>query len=105
MHDIRLIREDPAGFDAALARRGLSPVSQELLALDESRRAKIAAAEAWIASYVGAPLADLGNPIPAPILEAVRQLAGHLFEEREGDGDGVPLDTLRLLSPYRSWSF
>lgn len=45
MHDIRLIREDPAGFDAALARRGLSPVSQELLALDESRRSKIAAAE------------------------------------------------------------
>ncbi len=45
MHDVRLIREDPAGFDAALARRGLSPVAQELLSLDESRRAKIAAAE------------------------------------------------------------
>ncbi|MEP1352765.1 MAG: serine--tRNA ligase [Tateyamaria sp.] len=45
MHDIRIIRENPAAFDAALARRGDAPVSSELLALDESRRAKILAAE------------------------------------------------------------
>lgn len=45
MHDIRAIRENPAAFDAALARRGLAPVSSELLALDEARRAKILAAE------------------------------------------------------------
>lgn len=45
MHDIRAIRENPAAFDAALARRGLSPVSPELLALDEARRALIHAAE------------------------------------------------------------
>ncbi|MBD3679222.1 MAG: serine--tRNA ligase [Rhodobacteraceae bacterium] len=46
MHDIRLIRDNPQGFDAALARRGLSPMSSDILALDEGRRAKIAAAEA-----------------------------------------------------------
>ncbi|MDZ7909466.1 MAG: serine--tRNA ligase [Gemmobacter sp.] len=45
MHDIRAIRENPAAFDAALARRGLSPVSPDLLALDEARRALIHAAE------------------------------------------------------------
>ncbi|WP_108838903.1 serine--tRNA ligase [Tateyamaria sp. Alg231-49] len=45
MHDIRIIRENPAAFDAALARRGDAPVSSELLALDEARRAKILAAE------------------------------------------------------------
>ena len=45
MHDIRLIRDDPAGFDAALARRGLPGVSPELLAIDARRRAAIAAAE------------------------------------------------------------
>src|SRR5687768_18258813 len=39
MHDIRLIRDDPAAFDAALARRGLSSVANELVALDERRRA------------------------------------------------------------------
>ena len=45
MHDIRAIRENPAAFDAALSRRGDDPVSAELLAMDEARRAKIQAAE------------------------------------------------------------
>ncbi|MEM1234839.1 MAG: serine--tRNA ligase [Pseudomonadota bacterium] len=45
MHDIKLIRQDPAAFDAALARRGDAPVSSEVLAIDEARRAKILAAE------------------------------------------------------------
>ncbi|PTS73952.1 serine--tRNA ligase [Sphingomonas sp. HMWF008] len=38
MHDIRFIRENPAAFDAALARRGLAPIAAELVALDEERR-------------------------------------------------------------------
>ncbi|WP_291727079.1 serine--tRNA ligase [Leisingera sp. F5] len=46
MHDIRAIRENPAAFDAAMARRGDAGVSSEILALDEARRAKIQAAEA-----------------------------------------------------------
>jgi seryl-tRNA synthetase len=45
MHDIRKVRENPEGFDAALARRGLAHQSAELLALDEARRAAITAAE------------------------------------------------------------
>ena len=45
MHDIRTIRENPAAFDAALARRGLPAMSPQLLALDEGRRVKILAAE------------------------------------------------------------
>jgi seryl-tRNA synthetase len=46
MHDIRWIREHPDMFDRALARRGLAPVAQRLLALDERRRAAIAKLEA-----------------------------------------------------------
>lgn len=38
MHDIRTVRGDPDGFDAALARRGLPPVSPQVLARDETRR-------------------------------------------------------------------
>ena len=38
MHDIRFIRDNPEVFDAALARRGLEPVSAEILRLDEQRR-------------------------------------------------------------------
>ncbi len=45
MHDIRSIRDNPAGFDAALARRGLPSMAPDLLAMDEARRAKILAAE------------------------------------------------------------
>lgn len=39
MHDIRYIRENPEAFDAALARRGVEPVSAGILDLDARRRA------------------------------------------------------------------
>jgi seryl-tRNA synthetase len=45
MHDIKSIREDPAAFDAALARRGLQPLSAALLDIDENRRAAILKSE------------------------------------------------------------
>ncbi len=45
MHDIRAIRENPAAFDAALARRGDAAISADILAIDAARRAKITAAE------------------------------------------------------------
>ncbi len=46
MHDIRMIRENPAAFDASLARRGSDPQSAVLLALDEKRRVVIASMQA-----------------------------------------------------------
>jgi seryl-tRNA synthetase len=46
MHDIRLIRDNPDAFDKALARRGLLPQAQRLIALDETRRAAIQKVEA-----------------------------------------------------------
>ena len=64
MHDIRLIRDNPGAFDAALARRGVAPVAAELLALDErSRAAQTAAQEAQakansIAASIGALMAQ-----------------------------------------------
>ena len=45
MHDIRAIRENPEGFDQAVARRGDAAVSSSILRLDEARRAKILEAE------------------------------------------------------------
>ena len=41
MHDIRVVRADPAAFDAAMARRGLAEVSARLLAWDTERRAAL----------------------------------------------------------------
>lgn len=49
MHDIRFIRENPDAFDAALARRGVAPVSSDILAIDTARRTAIAAAETALA--------------------------------------------------------
>ncbi|MDE2005334.1 MAG: serine--tRNA ligase [Rhodospirillales bacterium] len=45
MHDIRAIRADPAGFDAAMARRGLAPLADALVTRDADRRAAVAAAQ------------------------------------------------------------
>ena len=39
MHDIKAIRTDAAGFDAAMARRSLPPQAGDILALDAERRA------------------------------------------------------------------
>jgi seryl-tRNA synthetase len=46
MHDIRAIRENPEVFDQGLGRRGLSPRAEELIGLDEKRRAAILALQA-----------------------------------------------------------
>ncbi len=49
MHDVRLIRDDPAAFDAGLARRGSPASSREILALDEARRASATRAQEMLA--------------------------------------------------------
>ena len=38
MHDLKSIRENPDAFDAALARRGTSPIAAQIVELDASRR-------------------------------------------------------------------
>jgi seryl-tRNA synthetase len=43
MHDIKAVRADAAGFDAAMARRGLAPVAGKILALDSERREALTA--------------------------------------------------------------
>src|SRR5579859_1078650 len=45
MHDIKSIRDNAAGFDAALKRRGSAPMSASLHAIDEKRRAAILKSE------------------------------------------------------------
>jgi len=76
MHDIRAIRDNPQGFDAALARRGLAPVASEILAIDEARRAKIAAAEE---------------------AQAARNAASKEVGAAKGRGDEAEFERLRAL--------
>lgn len=39
MHDPKLIRDNPDGFDAGLARRGVEPKAAEIIKMDDQRRA------------------------------------------------------------------
>ncbi len=50
MHDIRMIRENPAAFDAGMARLGQAPVSDVILELDAARRTAIVSAEEALAA-------------------------------------------------------
>jgi seryl-tRNA synthetase len=45
MHDIRLIRENPEAFDAALARRGADPASGAIIDIDAAYRAVVTQAQ------------------------------------------------------------
>ena len=49
MHDIRLLRDDPASFDAGLARRGLPAQASDLVAIDAEHRAKLTHAQELLA--------------------------------------------------------
>ena len=41
MHDINLIRANPAAFDEAMRVRGIDPIANELIALDDQRKAEV----------------------------------------------------------------
>jgi seryl-tRNA synthetase len=47
MYDIKWIRENPEAFDKGLKRRGLAPLSQHLISIDERRRAIIRVLEGF----------------------------------------------------------
>lgn len=69
---------------------------------------KLSAAADWVAKYTGIP-AD-SDEIPPAVNEAVRQLAAHLYENREASLVGVtaqslPFGFIDLLINDRAWSF
>ena len=69
---------------------------------------KLAAAKAWVSSYTASDVDADGTP--APINEAVRQLAGHLYANREATLVGItaqslPFGFLDLLASYRAFAF
>jgi seryl-tRNA synthetase len=46
MHDIRSIRENPAAFDQGLRNRGMEPLAERLIALDDARKSAVSALQA-----------------------------------------------------------
>jgi seryl-tRNA synthetase len=75
MHDIKLIRDDATGFDKSLARRGISPIADQIVRLDEDRRADIAKLQ---------DLQTRRNALAKRIGEAKRAKADTALLEAEG---------------------
>lgn len=71
--------------------------------------AKISAAEAFIDGWLETPMAEMAT-VPADLKEAIRQLVGHLYENREAtlvgiSADELPMGFWDILTQHRSWSF
>jgi seryl-tRNA synthetase len=111
MHDIKAIRDDPEDFDDRLRRRGLSPLAETLIALDEKRRAAIAALQSAqerrnaASKQIGLAMArkevgaadDLraevaGLKATMPELEAAEREAGEALHDALAEIPNLPLD-------------
>jgi seryl-tRNA synthetase len=106
MHDIRLIRDDPQAFDAALARRGVSASAADLVALTERRRTTIAAAQEAqtrrndLSKQIGQAKAAKDEPRAATLMAEVAALKARLPElEEEERAIGATLDTALAAIP------
>jgi seryl-tRNA synthetase len=82
MHDLRWLRDHPAEFDRGLARRGLPPQTEQILALDRSWRA----AETRVQEAQARR-----NRIAREIAAGKRAAEGTLFTER---GIEAPVDAI-----------
>lgn len=106
MHDIKWIREEPEAFDQALARRGLEPVSSQILKLDAERRAiqtqlqETQAKRNELSRQVG-ELKRKGENADA-LMEEVGQLKDHMvgYEAHEAE-IGKQLEALLASLPNR----
>ncbi len=90
MHDIKAVRENPAAFDAAMARRGILPLSAELVALDEERRQAVAQLQVLQAAR---------NALAKRIGEAKRAKQDTAALEAEGAALRQQMETLEAEVP------
>jgi len=108
MHDIRAIRENPDAFDRDLARRGLFPLSSELIALDEARKGAVSAAQAnqerrnALAKEIGAAKKAKDEARAAALMAEVAALkeAGPGLEQAQAEA-GKALDARLAAIPNR----
>lgn len=93
MHDIKWIRENPEAFDAGLARRGLEPLAQDLISMDEKRRSVIQtlqdmqsrrnAASKEIGIAMGQKNAELAESLKAEVAKIKEDMPRAEEEERQ----------------------
>ena len=82
MYDIKWIRENPEAFDRGLTRRGLEPLSQHLISIDQRRRAIIRVLESWQATRKAASK-DIGEAKKAKDEARVAELMAKVAQAKE----------------------
>ncbi len=105
MFDIKWIRDNAQAFDAGLAKRGLAPLSAELMALDEARRehvTKLQEAQARrnaASKEIGQAKAKKDEAASAKLLEEVARLKELIRagEEEERQLDAKLKDALSVI--------
>jgi seryl-tRNA synthetase len=109
MHDIRAIRDDPAAFDAALARRALPAQGEWLVALDERRRRTTAAAQDAqtrrndLSKQIGQAKAQKDEGRATALMAEVADLKARLPQlEEEERAIGAELDAALAAIPNRA---
>ena len=83
MFDIKWIRDNPDAFDSGRARRGLPPISGDLIGLDDRRRGAIAALQAAQERRNGAAK-DIGQAMARQDLEAAGRIKAEVAGIKAG---------------------
>jgi seryl-tRNA synthetase len=106
MHDIRSIRENPAAFDQGLRNRGMEPLSERLIALDDRRKSAVSALQNALerrnamSKEIGQAKAKKDEARAQGLMAEVARLKESIprleQEEREAGGE---LDTLLAAIP------
>ncbi|MCC7260572.1 MAG: serine--tRNA ligase [Alphaproteobacteria bacterium] len=103
MHDIKSIRENPQGFDAGLAKRGLEPLSAKILALDadkrggQTRQQELQAKSNEIAKAIG--LAKRNGEDATALFEDAKRVKQELAALAAGEEDGGELGQMLATIP------
>ncbi|HSV29194.1 MAG TPA: serine--tRNA ligase [Candidatus Omnitrophota bacterium] len=104
MHDLKAIRENPAAFDAGLARRGLEPLSGRVLELDAKRRAaqtrfqELQARRNEVSKQIGI-LKKQGQDAAAAMAEVAQLKEQIPAIEEEDKALGVEIDAILAAIP------
>jgi seryl-tRNA synthetase len=106
MHDIRSIRENPTGFDQGLRNRGMEPLSERLIALDDRRKSAVSALQSALerrnamSKEIGQAKAKKDEARAQELMAEVARLKENIPQlEQEEREAGRELDTLLAAIP------
>jgi len=103
MHDIRAIRENPAAFDAAMARRGLVAQSENIVTLDARRRDMVAEIQKWetqrnaVSKQIGQLIREGRNTEAAELRATIVESADEVLKRQLSDIEARIKETLEGL--------